>query len=123
MEITANGGQALPVNRRIWIAVFIFAFLGLMIDGADLMFLSYSLCSIKKEFGLTSAEAGMLGSVTLAGMAVGGVFGAPNEFVKKEACGADATASIKRSEFGMSKYAPSLGDDVKLLINVEAFKD
>jgi polyisoprenoid-binding protein YceI len=48
---------------------------------------------------------------------------APNQFVKKEACGADATASIKRSEFGMSKLAPGLGDDVKLLINVEALKD
>jgi polyisoprenoid-binding protein YceI len=48
---------------------------------------------------------------------------APNSFVKKEACGADATAGIKRSEFGMTKYVPGLGDDVKLLINVEAFKD
>ena len=48
---------------------------------------------------------------------------APNQFVKKEACGADATANIKRSEFGMTKYVPGLGDDVKLLINVEAFKD
>ena len=48
---------------------------------------------------------------------------APNPFVKKEACGADATTSIKRSEFGIKTYLPGLGDDVKLLINVEAFKD
>jgi polyisoprenoid-binding protein YceI len=48
---------------------------------------------------------------------------APNPFVKKEACGADATTSVKRSEFGMTKYVPGLGDEVKLLINVEAFKD
>ena len=48
---------------------------------------------------------------------------APNPFVKKEACGADATAMIKRSDFGMTKYVPGLGDDVKLLINVEALKD
>ena len=48
---------------------------------------------------------------------------APNPFVKKEACGADATATIKRSEFGIKTYLPGLGDDVKLLINVEAFKD
>ncbi len=48
---------------------------------------------------------------------------APNQFVRKDACGADATGTIKRTEFGMTKYAPGLGDEVKLLINVEAFKD
>jgi polyisoprenoid-binding protein YceI len=48
---------------------------------------------------------------------------APNPFLKKDACGADATATIKRSEFGMTKYVPGLGDDVKLVINVEAIKD
>jgi len=48
---------------------------------------------------------------------------APNPFVKKEACGADASASIKRSEFGIKTYLPGLSDEVKLLINVEAFKD
>ncbi len=48
---------------------------------------------------------------------------APNPFAKKEACGADAVAVIKRSEFGMTTYLPGLGDEVKLLINVEAFKD
>lgn len=70
---TEAGARAAP--SRVWIAVFIFAFLGLMVDGADLMFLSYSLSSLKKEFALTSVQAGMLGSVTLAGMAVGGIFG------------------------------------------------
>lgn len=48
---------------------------------------------------------------------------APNPFAKKDACGADAVATIKRSDFGMTTYVPGLGDEVKLLINVEAFKD
>jgi polyisoprenoid-binding protein YceI len=43
--------------------------------------------------------------------------------LKKEVCGADATATIKRSEFGMTKYLPALGDDVKLLLNVESIKE
>lgn len=64
-----------PEHNRIWILVFIFSFLGLMIDGADLMLLSYSLTSIKAEFGLTSVEAGSLGSITLAGIAIGGIYG------------------------------------------------
>lgn len=52
-----------------------FAFLALLVDGADLMLLSYSLNSIKADFGLSSVQAGMLGSFTLAGMAVGGILG------------------------------------------------
>jgi polyisoprenoid-binding protein YceI len=43
--------------------------------------------------------------------------------LKKDVCGAEASTAIKRSEFGMTKYLPALGDEVKLLINVEAFKD
>jgi len=43
--------------------------------------------------------------------------------LKKDVCGAEASTTIKRSEFGMTKYVPALGDEVKLLINVEAFKD
>lgn len=48
---------------------------------------------------------------------------AHNNFAKKEVCGADALATIRRTEFGMTRYAPGLGDEVKLLINVEALKD
>ena len=62
------------INSNTWKIAFIFAFLALLVDGADLMLLSYSLSSIKAEFGLTTVEAGMLGSFTLAGMAIGGHF-------------------------------------------------
>ena len=62
-------------GSRIWIAVFVFVFLALMVDGADLMFLSYSLLSLKKEFGIDDFEAGALSTITLVGMAVGGVWG------------------------------------------------
>ncbi|MFX8462165.1 MFS transporter, partial [Acinetobacter baumannii] len=63
------------IQPHTWKIVFIFAFLALLVDGADLMLLSYSLNSIKVDFGLSSVQAGMLGSFTLAGMAVGGIFG------------------------------------------------
>lgn len=42
---------------------------------------------------------------------------------KKDVCGADVSATIKRSEFGMTKYVPGVSDEVKLQIQVEAFKD
>jgi len=41
---------------------------------------------------------------------------------KKEQCGANATAQIKRSDFGMKSYLPIIGDDIKLMIQTEAYK-
>ena len=46
-----------------------------------------------------------------------------NPFNKKPMCGGNASGSIKRSDFGMKAFLPAIGDDVKLLIQVEAFKD
>lgn len=66
-------GTAIP--RRTLVIAFLFCFLGLLADGADLMFLAYSLNSLKAEFGLSNFEAGSLGSITLAGMAIGGIYG------------------------------------------------
>lgn len=42
---------------------------------------------------------------------------------KKELCGADASAQIKRSDFGMKFGLPNVGDDIKLVFEVEAYKD
>jgi len=48
---------------------------------------------------------------------------APHPLNKRETCGADITAQLKRSDFGMTKYVPSVGDDIRLLIAVEAFRE
>lgn len=37
-------------------------------------------------------------------------------------CGADAVATLKRSDWGMTTYVPSIGDEVTLRIQVEASK-
>ncbi len=42
---------------------------------------------------------------------------------KKSLCGAEVTGTIRRSEFGMKASLPSIGDDVRLVIEFEAFKD
>jgi polyisoprenoid-binding protein YceI len=42
--------------------------------------------------------------------------------LKKEVCGADSTATIKRSEWGMKYGLPGLIDDVKLDLQVEAYR-
>ncbi|UGQ49239.1 YceI family protein [Massilia endophytica] len=43
--------------------------------------------------------------------------------LKKEACGADAIAKIKRTEFNAGKYAPYVGDEVTLTFAIEAVKE
>jgi polyisoprenoid-binding protein YceI len=46
-----------------------------------------------------------------------------NPMNKKEECGADASADIKRSDFGVKYGVPNIGDDVKLILEIEAIKD
>jgi len=47
----------------------------------------------------------------------------PHPMVKKDACGANATTKIKRSEFNAGKNAPYVGDEVTLTIAIEAVKE
>ena len=42
---------------------------------------------------------------------------------KKEMCGGNASGTIKRSDFGMKYGGANLGDEVKLYIEFEAYKD
>jgi polyisoprenoid-binding protein YceI len=47
----------------------------------------------------------------------------PHPIMKKDACGANATVQIKRSDFNAGKYAPYVSDEVTLTIPVEAIKE
>lgn len=46
-----------------------------------------------------------------------------NPMSKKDMCGADVSGSLKRTDFGMKYGVPAIGDEVKLTINVEAYKE
>lgn len=46
-----------------------------------------------------------------------------NPLNKKEVCGFDANGSIKRSDFGVTYGLPAIGDEMKLLFEVEGIKD
>ena len=61
--------------HRVWIIVLISGFLGLMVDGMDLMFLSYSLPGLMQDLKLSKVQAGSLASYSLLGMAIGGIYG------------------------------------------------
>lgn len=46
-----------------------------------------------------------------------------NPMSKKDECGAGASAQIKRSDFGIKYGLPAVGDDVKLVFEIEAIKN
>lgn len=68
-------GSVEQAPRKVWITAFIFAFLILLCDGADIGILAFSLTSLKAEWGLSSVQAGALGSWSLIGMGIGGFIG------------------------------------------------
>lgn len=74
-DLATELGKIKPTTKRTQQIAFIFAFLALLVDGADMLLLSFSLNSLKAEFGLSNLQAGALGSFTLAGMAIGGFMG------------------------------------------------
>ncbi len=47
----------------------------------------------------------------------------PHPFTKKPMCGADVEGSLKRTDFGMKFGVPAIGDEVKLMIGVEAYPE
>lgn len=72
---------------------------------------------------------GAEGSFTLLGvtktikLAVANFRCAPHPMNKKPTCGGDIGTTIKRSDFGMTKYLPAVADEVRIVVPVEAFKD
>ncbi|HAF45526.1 MAG TPA: polyisoprenoid-binding protein [Gallionellaceae bacterium] len=43
--------------------------------------------------------------------------------LRKAMCGANIATTIKRSDFGMKRFIPMVGDEVKIFSPVEAYKD
>lgn len=47
----------------------------------------------------------------------------PHPILKKDAIGANANVTVKRSDFNAGKYAPNVSDEVRIDIAVEAIKE
>ena len=47
----------------------------------------------------------------------------PHPFYKRPMCGADAEATLKRSDFGLKFGIPAIADEVKLQIGLEAYPE
>ena len=68
-------------------------------------------------------ELTMLGVTKPVSLAVSNFVCGLHPYTKNPLCGAEVTTTIKRSEWGMTYLAPKLvGDDVKITIPVEAYR-
>ena len=47
----------------------------------------------------------------------------PHPMKKKDAIGANAITTVKRSDFNAGKYAPNVGDEIRIDLGVEAIKE
>jgi len=70
-----------------------------------------------------SGELTLLGVTRPVTFRVAGAKCGVHPVSKKALCGAEVTGTIKRSEYGMKFGLPSVGDDIRLTIQFEAFKD
>ncbi len=62
------------MDRVGWICI-IAVFLGIVVDGMDYQLLNFTIPSLMKEWGLTKTASGALGSYSLIGLGIGGIFG------------------------------------------------
>ena len=72
--------------------------------------------------------AEIIGNLTMKGitkpvtLTVTSFLAMPHPMQKKDAIGADAFVVVKRTDFNMGKYAPHVGDEVRIDIALEAVK-
>lgn len=88
--------------------------------------LSYKASKLKfngDKLAGADGELTLLGVTKPVSLAVTSFNCGPHPMNKKQVCGANATATIKRSEFGMNTYVPAVGDEVRITIEVEAVKN
>ncbi len=78
-----------------------------------------------KDDKITSVD----GTLTIKGvskpvtLAVSSFMCMPHPMAKKDACGANASVVVKRSDFNMGKHVPYVSDEVTIDIPVEAVKE
>ena len=48
---------------------------------------------------------------------------APHPVTKRSICGGNAVGTLKRTDFGMKWGVPVAGDDVRIVVTFEAFRD
>ena len=98
---------------------------GDFINAADNEIVSFACTGIE----VTGDDTALItGDLTVAGTTVSVVLDAKlnqageHPMAKKDWAGFDATTTLKRSDFGVGNFAPFVGDEVEVIISIEAQK-
>lgn len=76
--------------------------------------------SFDGETGTVEGDLTIMGTTQPVTLAVDSIVCKEHPFNKKRVCGFNASASLKRSDFGMEYGIPMIGDEVTLMLQVEA---
>ncbi len=79
--------------------------------------------SLKGGKGTVDGKLTMMGVTKDVTLNVSRVHCGAHPFNKKMVCGFDASTTIKRSDFGSKYGLPAIGDEMKLMFEVEAVKE
>jgi polyisoprenoid-binding protein YceI len=89
----------------------------------DITFSSNKLTFDKGQLIAVDGDLTLHGITKPVHLAVDFIHCGMNMISLKNTCGANATTSIKRSDFDVDKYAPALADTVNIQLQIEATKD
>ncbi|MDR1183238.1 MAG: MFS transporter [Coriobacteriales bacterium] len=75
LQTRTNTGKpnTTDAKKTSWVPLFLAIFIALVVDGMDLQLLNLCLPVLSTDFGIGQFEAGALSSITLIGMALGGL--------------------------------------------------
>ncbi len=96
-------------------------FLNVM-EHPHIVYKSSNVTLIGSDQAKIEGELTLLGVTKPAALNVSRIQCGRNPINKKQTCGFEATAQIKRSDFGSTYGAPGIGDDIKLWFQIEAIK-
>ena len=70
-----------------------------------------------------SGELTLLGVTKPVTLKIGRWVCKDHPFSKKPMCGGEASAVLKRTDFGMKYGVPAVGDEIRIVVGFEAYKD
>ena len=88
----------------------------------DILFRSQKLVFTEDRLSAVEGTLAMLGEIRPMRLEISRFKCGLNLANRKHGCGADALGSLRRSEFGMNNGQPFIGDEVRLRIQVEAYR-
>lgn len=89
----------------------------------NIIYQSRNIKFLSKEKAQVEGDLTMLGVTKSVPLDVHKIRCGKNPMSKQDTCGFEATASIKRSDFGSNYGRPNVGDNMKLWFEVEAIKE